>query len=264
MADDDRRTAGPTNPIDPRLRARRAHVTRTRVRRRRLVALSIMALVFVAAGGWALLYRSPAFDVDRVSVSGNDHTSTDQLRRTAAVRRGMPLASVDLAAVRRRVEAQPWVVQASVDRRWPGTIRVRVIERTPVAVVGTGRAAMLVDRTGRVLGPAPAKAALPAVVGPPAKAGTRLSRSSQPLMGVLGDLPPELRRQVAEAQSNPTGLTFTLTDGVKVRWGDDRATAEKAQSLLLLLAKADRATIATVDVSVPSAAALTREDGPVA
>ena len=261
---DDTRTVGPTNPIDPRLRARRAHVTRTRVRRRRWVALSIVLLVLLAAGAWFLVYRSPAFDVDRVNVRGNDRAPTDQLRRAAAVPRGAPLASVDLPAVRRRVEAQPWVAQASVDRRWPGTIQVRVIERTPVAVVGAGRAAMLVDRTGRVLGPASAKAALPAVAGPTDKAGTRLPPSSQRLTGVLGDLPPELRRQVVEARSNPTGLTFTLTDGVKVRWGDRAATGDKARSLLLLLAKADRRTIATVDVSVPSAAALTRKDGPVA
>jgi cell division protein FtsQ len=260
----DHRNAGPADRIDPRLRERRDEVTQARIRRRRRAVLSLGVLALLAMGAWFLVYRSPVLDVDRVTVSGNGHASTAQLRRAAGVARGTALASVDLAAVRRRVEAQPWVEQATVARRWPGTVQVRVVERTPVATTKGAHGDLLVDRTGRVLGPAPAKVDLPLIAGPVAEPGAQLSSSSQRMTGVLADLPPQLRHPGAQAGSTAAGLTFTLTGGVKVRWGDDQATAEKARSLLLLLAKADRATIASIDVSVPSAAALTREDGPVA
>jgi cell division protein FtsQ len=259
-----RRPVRPAEGIDPRLRERRDEVAQARIRRRRRVVATFAVLLLLAVGAWFLVYRSPVLDVDRVTVSGNHHTSTAELQRAAGVARGTALVSVDLAAVRRRVEAEPWVQGVTVGRRWPGTVRVQVIERTPVAITGGAGGHLLVDRTGRVLAPAPAKTALPLLASPAAKPGAQLSQTAQRVTAVIGDLPPELRSQVMQAGSTSAGLTFTLTGGVKVRWGDDQATAAKAQSLLLLLAKADRATIASIDVSVPSAAALTREAGPVA
>lgn len=261
-ADGARTGAESTNPIDPRLRARRAEVRRSKVRRRRRLVVAVPVLLSVATGAWFLAYRSPVLDVDHVTVRGNQVLSPVEIRRAAAVPQGGALVSVDLAAVVERVEARPWVLTATAARRWPGTVQVTVVERAPVAVMGTRP--VLVDQEGRVLGVAPSGTRLPTIVGDPQRPGRSVSGASRRLAQVLGQIPPDLRGQVTRAASSGADLTLTLTDGVKVRWGDDQANAEKARSLMLLLDQADRPTIATVDVSVPSAAALTRQDGPVA
>lgn len=44
------------------------------------------------------------------------------------------LLALDLAAIRARIEALPWVESARVTRRWPDTLEVELVERVPVAV----------------------------------------------------------------------------------------------------------------------------------
>lgn len=259
-----RQLINPTNPIDPRLRARRVAVSEARVRRRHRLLVFVVGLVTIATGAWLLAYRSPLLDVDHVDVRGEGHAEARSLARATGVATGTPLLGVDRAAVRHRVEAQPWVLQATVTRRWPGTLQVTVVERTPVALLGQGGAATVVDQTGRVLGPAPRSAVLPHLEVPVVPVGSRLDPRSRTVAAVIGDLPERVRREVLRGGVAKGNLTFTLIDGVTVRWGDPTATRDKARSLQLLLAKADRASIATIDVSVPSAAALTRKDGPVA
>src|SRR5690606_6661673 len=51
----------------------------------------------------------------------------------AAHARTAGFLSIDLGAVRRRVETLDWVDSARVERRWPNALRVRVIEQTPAA-----------------------------------------------------------------------------------------------------------------------------------
>ncbi len=85
------------------------------------------------------------------------------------------MVSVDPPLVEQRLTRLPWVERASVTRSWPGTITVRLVERTPVATMGTGSAAVLVDEEGRVLGATSGTPALPEVAGDPPRPGRRVS-----------------------------------------------------------------------------------------
>jgi len=255
---------GPTNPIDPRLRVRRAEVARARMVRRRRRVLLVAAAITLGTALVGLVYRSPLLDIDQVTVYGTDRAEPTEVRRAAAVPLGQALASADLSAARRRVLAVPWVATARLRRSWPATVQVEVTERVPVAVVGESPSLSLVDRAGRVLGPGSATTQLPAIEGVSPPPGQRLDPPRRRLAGVLATLPGSLRPQVSAALVRGQSLTFTLTDGVTVRWGDAGQSATKAASLMALLTQAHRETIGTVDVSVPSAAALTRKDAPVA
>ncbi|HWD94370.1 MAG TPA: FtsQ-type POTRA domain-containing protein, partial [Verrucomicrobiae bacterium] len=61
--------------------------------------------------------------------------SADQLRRWSGVRPGQNLLALDLACVKRDLEMQAMVESVSVERILPGTLRLRVSEREPVAQV---------------------------------------------------------------------------------------------------------------------------------
>ncbi len=82
-----------------------------------------------------LLYQNKTFAIRSVEVQTDGVISLDQLRRWAGVTAGENLFALDLAEVKRNLEYVPFVASASVERVLPNTLRVRVIEREPVAQV---------------------------------------------------------------------------------------------------------------------------------
>lgn len=249
-------------PMDPRLRARRAEVARDQGRRRRhaVVALA-MATALVLVG--LVVARSRLLDVDTITVTGAGRSGPDVVRAAAAVAPGRPMTSVDLDAVEARVEALPWVAEATVTRRWPGTVEVRVGERTPVAVVGGGADVVVVDRDGTILGAALETDRLPlAGPDPVLDPGERLPVGQRRIVAMLAELPADLRSDVARGTVGGDGLGLVLRDGIVVDLGDPTRIEAKADAITVLLAKADRSTIATLDVTVAGAPALTRRPPP--
>ncbi|WP_426572594.1 cell division protein FtsQ/DivIB [Aquihabitans sp. McL0605] len=253
-----RRTKRPASPslVDPRLQARRIEVARDQGRRR-LRVVSLLVLAVLALAGVAAATQSPLLDVDHLVVHGGSHTADAAARRAIGVRLGEPMVSVDPGAAEARLERLPWVEQASVTRSWPGTVRVAIVERTPVAIAGSGGSAVLVDAHGRSLGPA-GTTALPVIEGAPAAAGEVLGSRQRSVAAVLAAMPEALRSEVASAKPSGDGFELVLTDGIVVQWGDDSLPTAKADALVVLLEQAGRSTIDTIDVSVPRATTLTR------
>lgn len=99
------------------------------------LAIAVGTLIFTG-------YRSAAsatfFQLRKVELQGNTRASAEQIQtlvRREVSRTGVWKADVnDLAA---RLERQPWIRTAVVSRVLPDGIRVRLLEREPVAVVRT-------------------------------------------------------------------------------------------------------------------------------
>ncbi len=73
--------------------------------------------------------------ITQVSVTGRfQRVSPVEVEQAVKARvRDMGLVSVDLAAVRRAVEQLPWVDSATVERRWPRALNIRVVEQVAAA-----------------------------------------------------------------------------------------------------------------------------------
>ena len=242
--------------IEPKLQARRIEVARHQGRRRLRTVLVILVLVAVVVGAFVAV-QSPLLDVDQVVVTGAPHTGAAAIRRASGIPVGQAMASVDAGTAAARLERLPWVEQATVARSWPGTVRITVVERSPLAIIGEGADAALVDAHGRVLGPA-AKEHLPVIGGSPVNAGAEVPSQRRLVLAVLAGMPPKLRKEVAGAHATASGIALTLTDGIRVDWGSISQSTAKNDALTVLLKQADRPTIATIDVSVPRAATITR------
>lgn len=245
--------------IDPRVQARRVEVARDQGRRRRRRLLAVVAVAVVVGGAFAAT-QSPLLAVDQVAVAGAASTGVPAVQAAAGIEPGRPLVSVDEAAAAARVEALPWVAAAEITSHWPRTVRIQVTERVPVAVAGEGPGAVLVDRTGQVLGPA-GDAQLPVVrTASVPEPGGRLADETRGAVAVVVGLPKALADQVATVGRRRGALVATLDDGIEVELGDRTRLQAKSDAVLALLEQADRETIATIDVSVPGTAALTRSE----
>ena len=233
-----------------------AHPVGRRSRRGWIYALLAVSLVVVVGVGAA---RSPLLDVDHVRIVGAPRTGSAVVDSAAGVSIGSPMASVDLRAVERRVERLPWVADATVTRDWPGTVRIAVIERVPVAVTD-GPVPMLVDGEGRLLASASGVSGLASVGPRPAgsEAGDVLGAAALERLRVVAAMPPALDGQVASVTSSGGRVSLVLDDGILVRVGDLSNLRAKLDLAAVRLAQPDRSTLATIDVSVPGAGALTR------
>lgn len=252
------RAGGPGRVPHPRMRARRVEVARDVSRRRRRRLNAVLAVVCLVV--WTLVgLRSPLLDVDRVQVSGAEHTSVDAIRAAAGIAPGEPMVGADLDGGTAAVAALPWTDEVRVARRWPGTVRVVVTERTPVAVVRTPGGWARLDAEGRVLDLSPARPDdLVALTGRrDAAPGDTLPAADREVVATVAALPDVLAPDVGEATRGGQGLVLTLGEGWTVVLGDGEELPAKAAAARAVRAAADPADGCTIDVRVPDAPVLT-------
>jgi cell division septal protein FtsQ len=162
------RRLGRDHVLDVKLRS--SQVRAVRSRRLALVLGSLFAVIFgfylaCRVGGWTLdelVYENKAFALQELDVQSDGVISTDQLRRWAGVKLEENLLALDLARVKRDLELVPVIQSASIERILPHTLRIRVVEREPIAQInvlrprgnsGPEMVAYLVDAAGWVMLP---------------------------------------------------------------------------------------------------------------
>lgn len=91
------------------------------------------------------------FRLSEILVVGRSETERDVVLDALGVRRGEPILSIDLADAKQRLEELPWVSSASIERRLPGFLYIRLSERQPMAIWQHDRQFTVIDRAGRPL-----------------------------------------------------------------------------------------------------------------
>jgi len=161
-------------PADKRFR--RSHVKPSSRRSSRLrhawLAVRVVALAalgaYAAWRGVSMVSGSPALQVARITVDGNERLSTGEVLALVEGLRGRNIIGLDLDEWQQRLLSSPWVEDAALRRVLPATVEVTVRERRPIAIGRIGSALYLVDAHGVVVdeyGPAHADFNLPIVDG---------------------------------------------------------------------------------------------------
>ncbi|KRC63450.1 hypothetical protein ASE12_00950 [Aeromicrobium sp. Root236] len=236
-----------TLTTDERFEARAAYERRRRLRR---VAVGVLVVVVAATLVWLVMFSS-VVAVRRVAVDGETTLSEAQIRRVADVRIGQPLARVDTSAIEARVARMDRIQSVTVSRSWLHTIRIEVVERTPVAWLTVGGAIRGLDRYGIDFRSydKPPKKLLEADVSE-----TDPRRRQQTLAAVafvvqlIEDEDPGLRKQVqAISAATKDSIELNLTHGRTVLWGSKADSTHKLTVLRALL----RIDAKRYDVSAP-------------
>ncbi|MGV0791020.1 cell division protein FtsQ/DivIB [Mycolicibacterium sp. XJ1819] len=204
---------------------------------------ALISVVVVGVG--LLLYFTPVMSVRSIAVTGLDAIAQDEVVTAAAVVPGTPLLQIDTDAVAERVAEIRRVATVRVQRNYPSTLRVTVVERVPVVVKDYPDGPHLFDRDGVDFAIAPPPPGVPYLdvdnPGPddgPTKAA----------LEVMTSLRPEVAAQVARvAAPTVAAISLQLVDGRQVVWGTTDRTEEKALKLGALLTQPGH----TYDVSSP-------------
>lgn len=211
------------------LERRRREVARRRTKRR-LVFVGLVLAPPVLAVGAAF---SPVLDVDTIRVTGTKRVDVRTVLAIAGVERGQPLVTVDVDAVRRRLDKVAAIKRVTVRRAWPSGLDITVVERVPVVAVHRPDRYDLYDIDGVLVGSAPSQ---PAAIPPLKVTGDPPSDVVAATVSLLKALPATLRGDVRDLTAYPTGgLSFRLADGAVVLWGGADQTAAKVRALTLLV-----------------------------
>jgi cell division septal protein FtsQ len=131
--------------LDVKLRSSQIRAARVRT-----LCLSLGAVFGILLGGyllwrageWSLnqlVYENKAFAIEELDIQTDGAIAADQLRRWSGVRLGQNLFRLDLAKVRRDLLLVSRIQSASIERVLPHTLRIRVIEREPLAQLALPR-----------------------------------------------------------------------------------------------------------------------------
>jgi cell division protein FtsQ len=209
------------------------------------------------------LFRSPLLDVDKVEVRGAKHTTIRSvLAATGLSTRGHPMIAVDRFALAGKVERLPWVERATIERKWPGTIRIRISERVAIGAIGVPGGVAMLDSSGRVLGTVReqphgtvAIVAPDRVPGPGATVGPAL-RGALAVLRALSDPLADKTESVHRVTGSPPAYDVVLAGGVTVRFGDATELAEKVTAAEAVYT-VEHAPGTVIDVRVPRSPAVT-------
>ncbi len=91
---------------------------------------------------------SPGFALDAVHLRGAVHRTEAQLLDRSEIVLGQNLFRLDPHAAELRLQADPWIREASVERELPSAIRIALREWTPAAVIALGAHLVLVAPDG--------------------------------------------------------------------------------------------------------------------
>ncbi|WP_193222271.1 cell division protein FtsQ/DivIB [Alkalilimnicola sp. S0819] len=230
-------------------------------RLRWVLAGALLVLVLIGGrGAWHWLGSDELFPLRGVSLQGElRHVDEAALREAMSVHLGRGMLGLDMDAIRRAVEALPWVERAAARRLWPGTLLLEVREQQ---ALGRWGEAALVSVEGELFRPEAASVpeGLPALHGPDVEAARVASRYLA------------LRERFDQVGLALTGLSLdardswrlTLADGARLELGSEE-TERRVSRFLRVWPRLDSGErgLARVDLRYPHGFAVAwAEPGP--
>lgn len=181
-----------------------------------LATLILVATLVYAPRHWraeteALLERG-GLGLDEVSVTGQKFTDPAAIFDALDLDRVRTLLSFDTRAAQERIEALPWIRQATISRILPDRVEIAVTERAPFAVWHRPDGAYLIDRSGRELGPVAADA----VAGLPHVSGAGAPADAARLLAVVDRYPAVSSRLERADRIGDRRWTLRLNGGLVV------------------------------------------------
>jgi len=200
--------------------------------------------------------HSRVFHLRTIRVSGESHLTRSEVVGLSGLTPATNVLWLNAGRVVERLESDPWIARATVEKTLPSGVRIDIVERVPVAVAQQGSALVLVAADGTTLGPAREGPGLPLIAAGGPASGTGALGFLSDAARAIASLDRDLRSRVREVMPAPDGtVEMLLTSGTRVLYGPPTDMARKAGTLRALLrwAEAQASPVAQLDVRSPDA-----------
>jgi cell division septal protein FtsQ len=220
-----------------------------------LAVVIALALVGGAVGLYIAARQTSLFALDRIEVTGAPAPVAARIRSALSDYQGRSLVRFDGTDARRRIAGVSEVANATFDRDFPHTLKVRVRLERPVAVLRRGSAAWVVSASARVLQqlehkpyPRLPRIWLPAATDVSVNA-TLGGIAAMGIAAVAPLRPLHIGADVRQVLTSDRELTLVLGTGTELRLGDSGDLRLKLSIAKQILPIANGASY--LDVSVP-------------
>ena len=221
-----------------------------RWRQARPYLLGFLAVVTVAAAVWALWF-SDLLTARQVRVEGLSTLSATSVRHQAEVPLGRQLARIDTDAIATRVARMERIDTVEVNRLWPHTLRITVLERKPVAWIVSAGQIRQVDRDGidfRTLRTEPQRLVeIRVQTADPFRRQQAVAAAARVLTYLRDDAADVMSAVQYVTAYSKDSITLELDDDRTVIWGSVEEADKKRRVLRALL----RIDAERYDVSAP-------------
>lgn len=232
-----------------RRKALRSEIRRftQRSRRRRWIWLGVLGAIVVLVIGSVAAAYSPLFAVEKVTVVGTSALDPAAIETALSGQVGTPLALIDASEVKAALIAFPLIETYALEAKPPHGLTVRIVERTPIGVIGSDAGFTLVDAAGVALSTTPTQPEGQPVIE---VTGGTDSAAFESVGLVVRSLPADVRAAVAAVRATTLDdVTLTLASGLTVVWGSSEQSVKKASVLASAMVINPNAN--TIDVSTP-------------
>lgn len=205
-------------------RAHRGHL-------RRWGLLGVCALSVVAVLAWF----TPVLSASTVEIDGVVAVPEEQVRDKLEIPSGRSMLRIDTDAMARRVASIPKVRTARVQREFPSTVKVTVVERAPILFWDSPQGAHLMDAESVEFAIEDAPIGVPKLTTEHPDGADLVTRAA---VSVLAVLPAALVVQVDEVVARSiSNISLNLRDGRTVLWGGIDDAERKAAVVMPLLTR---------------------------
>jgi cell division protein FtsQ len=113
-----------------------------------IAALLATSFLFILV--YDVITQCDYFSAQDLKVAGMQRLTAKQIVQQARVSKGVNVLAVNLAMVRKRLKAHPWIAEAEVRREIPSGLYIRIKEHVPLAIVDLDRK-YLINEHGQVI-----------------------------------------------------------------------------------------------------------------
>jgi cell division protein FtsQ len=220
--------------------------------RRRGLAVLLLAVLLLA--GYRLWFRDSSFvRVQHVSVSGLTTKDAARIRLAlTAAARGMSTLDFDPAALNGAVAGFPVVKTVVAQPSFPHTLKIRVIEEQPAAVLDVAGQRLLLAPDGSVLRGVTTGHPLAVIRSQGAvPQDTLTDRVPLSALRVAAAVPADLAGRITTITHGKHGILVHLRNGPLLIFGDDSRPRAKWAAVAAVLADSSSRGASYVDVRLP-------------
>lgn len=164
------------------------------------------------------LFKRIGFQVNDLIVEGRSLTSQKDILKAVNIQRGESLFASDLSDIKKRLEALSWVRTATVQRRWPFTIYVRLVEYKPIALWQQKAKFYLVDDQGHYF-EIPKNNPFQSL---PILTGEEAPKNAPQLFSILRDFPSIIGRITGAIFLGKRRWDLMLDNRLKLKLGEEK------------------------------------------